>query len=152
MKRFFKRYMYHFILAAIIIGSLSVGFMLGKLDGQAVNTETDNALPVVYVPTVKEKTNLGEFKITAYCTCEECCGEYSDGMTATMTEATPGRTIAVDPDVIPYGTVVEINGEQYVAEDCGGAIVGNHIDILCASHELAESYGVQYATVYIITK
>ena len=66
-----------------------------------------------------------------------------------MTEATPGRTIAVDPDVIPYGTKVIINGNIFVAEDCGEAIKGNRIDVLCASHELAEQFGVQYAEVYI---
>ncbi|MEI3219112.1 MAG: 3D domain-containing protein [Lachnoclostridium sp.] len=40
-----------------------------------------------------------------------------------------GRTIAVDASVIPYGSVVVINGHAYVAEDCGGAIKGNKIDI-----------------------
>lgn len=29
------------------------------------------------------------------------------------------------------------------------AIKGNRIDVLCASHELAEQFGVQYAEVYI---
>lgn len=60
--------------------------------------------------------------------------------------------MAVDPDVIPYGTVVEIDGYEYVAEDCGEAVKGNHIDILCASHELAECFGVQYAEVFVVTE
>ena len=40
-----------------------------------------------------------------------------------------GQTIAVDPRVIPYGTKVIIGGHIFTAEDCGGAIQGNHIDI-----------------------
>lgn len=59
------------------------------------------------------------------------------GITATGTTAKEGRTIAVDPKVIPYGTKVYIDGWGYrIAEDCGGGIKGNHIDIYVdsASH------------------
>ena len=53
---------------------------------------------------------LGTFKLTAYCACEKCCGK-SDGITATGTKATANRTIAVDKTIIPYGTIVIINGK-----------------------------------------
>lgn len=95
-----------------------------------------------------ENTYLGNFKLTAYCACAKCCGK-SDGITATGTVATQGRTIAVDPSVIPYGTEVIINGNTYVAEDCGGAIKSNKIDIYFDSHAEALQFGVQYADVYI---
>ena len=94
-------------------------------------------------------TNLGRFKLTAYCACAKCCGK-SDGITATGTKATQGRTIAVDPKVIPYGTEVIINGHTYVAEDCGGSIKSNRIDIYFDSHKEALKFGVQYADVYIV--
>lgn len=93
--------------------------------------------------------SLGRFKLTSYCSCSRCCGK-SDGITATGTKAKQGRTIAVDPSVIPYGTKVVINGHTYVAEDCGGAIDGNRIDIYMSSHKEALQFGVQYATVYIV--
>lgn len=103
-------------------------------------------------PEVEEETEtneyLGEFKLTAYCACSYCCGK-SDGITASGTVATQGRTIAVDPSVIPYGTEVVINGNTYVAEDCGGAIKSNKIDIYFDSHSEALAFGVQYADVYI---
>lgn len=40
------------------------------------------------------------------------------------------RVIAVDPSVIPLGSVVEVSGYGYaVAGDTGGAIIGNRIDL-----------------------
>lgn len=96
-----------------------------------------------------EMNNLGEFMLTAYCPCEKCCGK-SDGITATGTKATQGRTIAVDPEVIPYGTEVVINGDTYIAEDCGGAIKGNRIDVYFDSHREALEFGVKYAEVYVV--
>lgn len=91
---------------------------------------------------------LGEFTITHYCPCELCCGEWADGITYTGTEATEGRTIAVDPDVIPLGSTVIIDGHEYIAEDIGGAIQGNRIDIFMESHEAALIEGVTIAEVY----
>lgn len=88
-----------------------------------------------------------EIIATAYCPCIKCCGK-TDGITATGTKATAGRTIAVDPSVIPYGTEVIINGHTYVAEDCGGAINGNDIDVYFDTHEEALQFGRQILTAY----
>ena len=96
------------------------------------------------------RTELGEFTITAYCPCAKCCGEWADGITYTGTVATEGRTIAVDPGVIPLGSVVEINGVEYVAEDIGGAIDGNHIDIYFNDHNDALVWGVQDLKVCLV--
>ena len=64
-----------------------------------------------------------------------------------------GRTIAVDPKVIPYGTKVKIKGlGTFIAEDCGGAIKGNRIDIYFESHADTERFGVQRRTVFILGK
>lgn len=95
-----------------------------------------------------ELRSLGRFKLTAYCACSKCCGK-SDGITASGTKAKQGRTIAVDPKQIPYGTKVVINGHTYVAEDCGGGIKQNRIDVFFNSHKDALNFGVQYAEVYI---
>lgn len=83
--------------------------------------------------------------LTAYCACSECCGK-EDGITATGTVAQEGVTIAVDPDVIPLGSWVDVNGHQYHAEDTG-AFSGNHIDIYIADHDEAWEFGRQYADV-----
>ena len=100
-----------------------------------------------------EPVLLGEFKLTAYCPCEKCCGKAKNdplyGITAYGYTATAGRTIAVDPRVIPIGTEVIINGHTYVAEDVGGAIKENRIDIYFETHQEALEFGVQTALVYI---
>ena len=104
-------------------------------------------------PEEPELVSLGIYTITAYCPCERCCGkDPSDplyGITATGTTATEGRTIAVDPEVIPYGTVVHIDGQAYTAEDCGGGIRGRQIDMFFDSHEDALQWGVQEREVWI---
>ena len=52
-------------------------------------------------------------------------------------------SVATDPDVIPMGTEVEIDGHIYIAQDVGGAISGNRIDLYFDSHEDALQWGVQ---------
>lgn len=96
-----------------------------------------------------EELTALQITATAYCPCKKCCGK-TDGITATGTKATAGRTIAVDPSVIPYGTEVIINGNTYVAEDCGGAVNGNDVDIFFDTHEEALNFGRQVLTAYVL--
>lgn len=91
---------------------------------------------------------LGVFKTTGYCPCRRCCGKYKT--TATGTIPQPNHTIAVDPRVIPYGSRVMINGIIYTAEDCGGGVKRNHIDIFYSSHTVARYHGVQHAQVFLV--
>ena len=109
----------------------------------------DGGIGEVNATTDMYGTCLGNFKITYYCACEKCCNK-ADGITATGSRVAEGRTIAVDPSVIPYGTKVIIGGHIFTAEDCGGAIKQNHIDIYVNSHEEAEALGVANASVYLV--
>lgn len=93
--------------------------------------------------------NLGIFKTTAYCNCESCCGVGGGHHTATGTIPTVGRTIAVDKNVIPYGTTVNIEGKEYIAEDTGSAIKSKRIDIYYDTHANALVYGVKNKYVSI---
>jgi 3D (Asp-Asp-Asp) domain-containing protein len=138
---------------------VSVGIIKPSTVGDSEFVETTIAEPIVIEEiepietieldqlvestTVSKETEYITFRVTAYCPCSKCCGK-SDGITATGVKATQGRTIAVDPRYIPYGTEVIINGNTYVAEDCGGAIKGNRIDIYFDSHQEALAFGVQY--------
>ena len=97
------------------------------------------------------KRFIGNFKITHYCNCSKCCGKWAGGKTASGTHPTEGRTIAVDPKVIPLGSKVMINNHVYIAEDTGGAIKGNKIDIYVSSHSKALSKGIlKNVPVYVM--
>lgn len=109
---------------------------------------------------IKEDIFLGNFMLTAYCSCYECCGEYAlnrsvddsgnEIVYGSIGEVlTEGYSIAVDPNVIPYGTEVIIDGITYKAQDCGGAIKGNEIDVYFADHKRAQEFAVQYKDVYL---
>ncbi len=111
-------------------------------------------IPPVEQATEPEPINLGEFKLTAYCSCAKCCGKWAENRGDVVTGSigkplTAGYSIAVDPKVIPYGSIVIINGKEYEAMDCGGAIKKNRIDVYFNSHDEALEFGVQYATVYL---
>ena len=104
-----------------------------------------------------ELTLLGSFTVTHYCPCSRCCGKWADGITATGTVATEGRTIAVDPDVIPLGSRVALFYDDgrisyYIAEDTGSQILGNKIDVCIADHTRARELGVTGASVYIVNE
>jgi len=86
--------------------------------------------------------SLGKYELTGYCACMKCCGK-TNGITSTGAKATANHTIAVDPRDIPYGTKVMINGIEYEAQDCGGAIKGKRIDIYFDTHEEALQFGRQ---------
>ena len=71
------------------------------------------------------------------------------GWTAMSTPARVGE-IAVDPSVIPLGSEVYIEGVgARRAEDTGGDIIGNTIDIYMGSEAECKSWGVRYVTIYI---
>lgn len=92
---------------------------------------------------------IGTFRISRYCPCSICNGGYTG--TATGTTVTAGRTIAVDPSVIPLGSKVYIEGIGYRwSEDTGGAIRGNRIDLAVSSHSQAYAEGISYNKVYIV--
>lgn len=89
------------------------------------------------------QTQEQTFTVTAYCPCEKCCGAYANGYTATGAKATQGVTIAADPDVLPMGTEIELDGHTYTVQDTGGAIAGNRLDLYFDSHEDALQWGVR---------
>lgn len=86
--------------------------------------------------------NIGEFKITYYWPGEDSYGT----STSTGAVATEGRTVAVDPEIIPYGTEIMIDGHIYVAEDTGSALKGNRTIDIFVNDPKEEMY---YTSVYI---
>lgn len=152
------------LFAAACLGAtiLLIAISILATSAQAVETEETPSVeehdPAWDKPATEyaycDDVFLGEFTLTAYCPDSCCCGKWASGYTATGTLATEGRTIAVDPKVIPYGTRVLLiwpDGTQhsYIAEDCGGGVNGNHIDVFFNDHQTARVFGVQNAMVYM---
>ena len=87
---------------------------------------------------------------TAYTAfCEGCSGITANG---TDLRANPGlKVIAVDPNVIPLGTHVWVEGYgEAIAADTGGAIKGNRIDLFMPSEDNANNWGRRTVTVEIL--
>lgn len=51
--------------------------------------------------------------------------------------------------MLPYGTIVYIDGHEYEVQDCNGAITNNSIDIYFDTHEAAYEFGLQYGEVFV---
>lgn len=103
-----------------------------------------------YIIDTPPYINLGVYDITYYCPCEICCG-WNTGITASGAIATAGTTIAADSS-IPFGTEIIIDGHVYTVQDRGSAIIGNHIDIFCNTHEEALSHTRHNTEVYMKTE
>ena len=124
-------------LAVQELGALSIR--------QAREQEARAELAAAY-EMIGEYRYVGECTVTAYCPCAECCGRWADGLTATGLPAGPG-IVAVDPEVIPLGSTVIIDGLKYLAADVG--VSGKHVDIAVSSHEQAVELGVRSEKVWI---
>lgn len=91
--------------------------------------------------------NKATFVVTHYCGCSKCCGKWSSGSESNASGAlgiklTPYYSIAVDPDIIPLGTILyDSEGNEYRAEDTGSAIKGYRIDLFIGNHQEALNLG-----------
>lgn len=89
---------------------------------------------------------MGIFAISAYgADCIGCTGRTYSGTIPQL-----NQTIAVDPNVIPLGSKVLINGVEYIAEDIGGAIKGNRIDMFVGTEANSVVWGIQEHEVFIL--
>lgn len=120
------------------------------------NTYTDEP-PVEYKKVI-------EAKATAYCLCKKCCGKSEThpeyGVTASGLKIVPGtnmKVIAVDPNVIPLGSKVYVEGLNgavdygyAIAADTGSAIKDLKIDLYMETHQKAYQWGRKSVKVYVI--
>ena len=101
-------------------------------------------------PELIPMERLGEFVCTAYCGCRKCNGKWYGYPTASGTDYEEGRTLAVDPDVIPLGTELFVEGYGwFVAEDTGNGIDGNRLDMYYDDHGVALEHGVKRVEVWV---
>ena len=108
--------------------------------------------------TVKEPVTE-TYTITAYCSCEKCCGEWATKRNggpvigAYGVELTPDYSVAAP---LPYGTKIKINGMTYEVQDTTASWIvdryaGRIIDIYVGySHQEAINFGKQEMEVEIV--
>lgn len=127
--------------------------LLALLTIQRPATATEPRLPEPVMAHVESQQRVfaGEFAVYAYCVEQYphiCGGNFT---TASGEPVTPGVTVAADPDVLPMGTRVYIDGiGERVVQDTGGVIRGRKIDLAVESHEEALEFGRRAAEVYIL--
>lgn len=142
----------------VILALVLVGYIAGRLTVRAAEPvgarlPVDKPLEAVLVrgePELTQLEYLGTFVATYYC-CERyphICGT-GDGLTATGVAVEPG-IVAVDPKVIPLGSTVVIDGEEYLAADTGGLIRGQRVDIAVPTHAEALALGVREVEVWVM--
>lgn len=111
-------------------------------------------------PEPEEQDTLGSFNriddclITYYCTelRPHICGT-GNGITASGAPVQAGVSAAVDPSLIPLGSIVVVDyGDgvlhEYIAQDVGGWVNGAHVDLAVETHDEALQMGRKTATVY----
>ncbi|NOU98333.1 DUF348 domain-containing protein [Paenibacillus sp. LMG 31456] len=102
------------------------------------------------------KQVINNVTLTAYSAGASSTGKSAEhpqyGLTSSGTRVTEGRTIAVDPKVIPLGWWVYIDGLGFRrAEDTGSAVKGNKVDVYFDSNDYANRFGTKRGyTIYVI--
>lgn len=117
---------------------------------QAKNVQVASAAPVAATASQQQVVRTYTMEATAYTAyCTGCSGTTANG---TNLRANPHlKVIAVDPNVIPLGTRVWVEGYgEAIAADTGGAIKGNRIDVFIPNKAGAYEWGRKNVTVKIL--
>jgi len=100
-----------------------------------------------------DKWRIVRMRVTGYCPCSKCCGEYSDGITANGHKIQPGDTFVAADKRYSFGTEMVIegysNGQTIKVLDRGGAIRGNKLDAFFHTHQEALEWGVRNIDVKV---
>ena len=142
---------------------ISTIITIGQLATGKPNKLNDIQQPKVIESKLKEQkvVNIKKRHVVKHVSNQEMKGTkmqvgatayYGDTITSTGVKPIVGRTIAVDPKVIPYGTKVYIPqlNKVFIAEDCGSAIKGNRIDIFMNSYNECMEWGYKDITIIIL--
>lgn len=163
-------------LVALLMG-LAMGFVFGRCSAivrepapdatieqdQLTAVIPDVTLEPVETPLVEESVEpepvlLGSFRITAYCSCEKCCGEWAKNRPNGIVYGAAGVELKAGVSCaspLPLGTVVEVEGlGEYIVQDRPAQWVidkygENQIDIYFDNHEAASAFGLKQLNVYL---
>lgn len=163
-------------LVALLMG-LAMGFVFGRCSAivrepapdatieqdQLTAVIPDMTLEPVETPLVEESVEpepvlLGSFRVTAYCSCEKCCGEWAKNRPNGIVYGAAGVELKAGVSCaspLPLGTVVEVEGlGEYIVQDRPAQWVidkygENQIDIYFDSHEAASAFGLKQLNAYL---
>ena len=141
-------------LLIIILAFIIKGLTQSNTPSDTTFNSNTNEVATTQLIISPEFEHEDNFKVTYYCGCSKCCGKWSDGYEATAygkqgTQLTPYYSIAVDPDIIPLGTICyDMEGNPYEAVDTGSKIQGNHIDMFTGNHQEAINLGTRTMQLY----
>lgn len=143
-------------LVALLMG-LAMGFIFGRCS--AVNSKAPDApIEPDQLTAEPEPVLLGSFRITAYCSCEKCCGEWAKNRPNGIVYGAAGVELKAGVSCaspLPLGTVVEVEGlGEYIVQDRPAQWVidkygENQIDIYFDNHEAASAFGLKQLNVYL---
>lgn len=114
---------------------------------------------VIEEPEEPDKEFLGNFRITAYCSCKKCCGKWADNRPNGIVYGASGKELKAGVSVaspLPFGTELYIDGlGDYVVQDrTANWVVEKYgegiVDVYFDSHEAACEFGLKYLDVYRI--
>ena len=162
-------------LVALLMG-LAMGFVFGRCSAIVREPAPDATIeqdqfaavtpdvtlepvetPLVEEPAEPEPVLLGSFRVTAYCSCEKCCGEWAKNRPNGIVYGAAGVELKAGVSCaspLPLGTVVEVEGlGEYIVQDRPAQWVidkygENQIDIYFDSHEAASAFGLKQLNVY----
>lgn len=144
--------MKHLISSIIIAGQLATGRPNKNIQNDIQikqDLQQNKTIGIKKRHNIKQASN---FKVNGVKMQVGATAYYGDTITSTGVKPVVGRTIAVDPKVIPYGTKVYIPelDKVFIAEDCGSAIKGNRIDIFMNSYDECINWGYKDITIIIL--
>ena len=128
-----------------------------------LSATSSDAIPMTSEPEEghKAETNsessdewrIVRMRVTGYCPCAKCCGEFADGITACGHKIQPGDTFVAADKRYSFGTEMVIEGysnsQTVKVLDRGGAIRGNKLDAFFHTHQEALEWGVKYIDVKV---
>lgn len=135
-----------FLTAFIFFSGFSLGIgYAGNNSKSAVDTGSGSDA---------ENWETVHMRVTAYCPCTKCCGEYAQGITASGYKIGEGDHLVAADKRYVFGTRMIIPGygssEPVEVLDRGGAIVGDKLDVFFATHQEALEWGVRYLDVKVL--
>src|SRR5699024_10046472 len=115
-------------------------------------SKTDHSSKESETKSAESSEEVMYMNATAYsANCNGCTGITATGIN--LNDNPDLKVVAVDPDVIPLGTKVWVEGYgNAIAGDTGGAIKGNRIDVHVPTKADANQYGWKKVKVKILEK